>query len=222
MRDIRRITTIFSIAWLLSACQSGDQQILENFLNAVQRGDETTADSLSVVEFPTTISSWEVVKSGTDSVEPFRLAEYRQNVIQAKKSLETHYNDDDYFVQGNEEHYVKYKKATEQDPEVELSGALGEFQLEWNARQEKRKELETLVSTSEKVLESERNSASKSIRATVSEKYQGEVTIKEVQVKVNSDEGEKIFTLELRRYNLENKELNLTPMTSWIISDIKS
>ncbi len=221
MSKIGRIIAFASVACLLSACQSADQQILGNFLNAVQGGDEATADSLSIVKFPGKIKSWEVVDPGTDSVQPFRLAEYRQNAIQAKQDLEAQYEDDDYFVQANEEDYLKYKAATEEDPEVGLTGSVGEFQEQWNDRLEKRKELLARVAETAEVLELERNAANKSIRSTVSVKYEGEVLIKEIQVKVDGDEGDKTYTVELRRYNLENKELNLTPMANWIISDIQ-
>ena len=59
------------------------------------------------------------------------------------------------------------------------------------------------------------------MNTAVNEKFAGDVKGKELELKVNDDSGEKTYTFTLERYELEDKERNMSPIARWIITDIK-
>ena len=56
---------------------------------------------------------------------------------------------------------------------------------------------------------------------SINEKFDGNVKGKELRLKVNDGSAEKGYVFMLRRYELTNKESTLTPMSRWIITEIK-
>ena len=60
-----------------------------------------------------------------------------------------------------------------------------------------------------------------SLRVSVGDRYDIDVAIKKVRIKVDDGSGEKIYTIELRKYNLADRERNIKPISSRIIADIQ-
>ncbi len=75
MRSFFKILIGLSI--LLSACGEGDpeKEVVDNFFSAVQKGDATGVQQVSVAAFDGKPESWEIVERGSESEAPFELAD---------------------------------------------------------------------------------------------------------------------------------------------------
>ena len=59
------------------------------------------------------------------------------------------------------------------------------------------------------------------MNTAVNEKFAGDVKGKVLQLKVHDGSAEKSYTFKLERYELVDKERNMSPIARWIITDIK-
>lgn len=206
----------------LSACGSGEQELLDTFFTAVQTGDESTVEAVSLVGFSGEVKAWEIVAISPESSEPFLLPELRRKTAAAKTELDSQLQKDTEFLEFNNGAYERYQAEREKNPEQQhLEGELGDFQQEWEKRQEDQKVLQSKLDDANQKVKHERRAAGMSLRVSVGDSYDGDVTIKELRVKVDAGTGEKTYTIEFRKYDLADQERKITPISTWIIADIR-
>lgn len=219
MRTLRALFLVSASAFVLS-CSAGEEQVVRTYFNAVQGGDEIAAKGVSVVEFPGEVQSWEIVEVGPEFEEPFELVALFERVAERKKELEAAQEENSAFGEANMKLYSEYHQKRDKDPEAELTGKLGEFGAEWDARIEKQKALEADIRALEDDIDALKNEAGLSINSVVTGSYSGAVKGKEVSLKVNDGSADKMYKVVVKRYELADVEKNITPMSRWIITEI--
>jgi hypothetical protein len=216
-----RLLVILSILVLMVSCSGGEQQILKTFFIAVQGGDNATLSGISVVKFPGTVSSWEILEVGPDSKEPFTLAAKRAEYLELEKSVKKAQADNEAFLQDNSKQAAEYQKRIVADPEYKFTGDMAEFQTEWKARMAAQHEAEAKLDGSRREVEHLRDAAALSLNTSVNDNFKGDVEGKTVRLKVNDGTGDKIYSFTIQRFNLSDAERNLTPMSRWVITGIQ-
>ena len=125
--------SIFIAALGLSCTGEPGERALTAFGNAVQTGDELAAAQVSLVEFPGTVSTWEIIEIGPESSKPFQLMKLIEERGAMAKELEAMIAKTNIFLQDNEELSYEYKALTDKDPEREFTGELQVFDEEFTA-----------------------------------------------------------------------------------------
>ncbi|MGH9463581.1 MAG: hypothetical protein ACRD1X_20445 [Vicinamibacteria bacterium] len=214
---------VFSIIAFLAACSTPEEQLVNTFLTAVRDGQEDMIRGVSLVDLPETgIQSWEIIEVGLEATEPYRLAELRKAFFDATQAWESKVDDNDKFVNDNREETLRYRKEIGTDPGYKFpSGAMAEYQEEWETREAAAKELEEKVREADEALKKERDSVYMSANMAVRDGFEGDVTVKTVRVNVNGGSGSKTYALTLRKYNVVDSETGITPMSRWIVTDIE-
>ena len=202
------------------SCSGAEQEVVNSFLTATQSENETAAKAASLVEFPGEVVSWELVELGPASTEPFALAELYDKRSEVSRERRRVTEENAYFVQEHRSAFDEYEAKREDDPEYEFTGELAEFQKQWEQRLSKEEEGDRAAIDLDKEISRLQSAAGLSVSVTVNEKYVGEVSGKELTYRVNDGSTEKTHTFTLRKFNIVDKERNISPIGRWVITEI--
>ena len=220
MRSLKHL--FVGVAFLLvSGCAGQEEQVLNTFFTAIQGGDDNAIQSVSLAKFPGNVESWELVEIGAESQAPFTLPELHGELEKKRSELRIETEKYANFAGDNRSLFDEYKKKHEDDADEKFTGELGEFQVAWEERMQQLGVIEKEVETLDQEAEALRSVAGLSLNTAVNEKFAGDVKGKVLQLKVNDGSAEKSYTFTLERYELVNKERNMSPIARWIITDIK-
>lgn len=219
MRTVQILAlSIFSAALGLSCTGEPGERALTSFGTAVQAGDEVAAAQVSLVEFPGTVSSWEIIEIGPESSEPFpllKLIEERQEMVKEREALIAKTN---IFLQDNEELSYEYKALTDKDPDRTFTGELKVFDEEFTALLKNQNDQDAKIDEAGAAIDALKMAAALSTSTPgVGSTYDGDVLERTAKVQADG----KDYTITLQHYMLVNTEHNIKPMTRWIITDIQ-
>ena len=200
-----------------SGCTGQEEQVVDMFFSAVQGRDDAAMERVSLAKFPGDVQSWELVEIGPESEAPFTLPELHEKLAKKRSKLRIENEKNANYAGDYRALFDEYKKKRAEDPEATFTGKLGEFQLEWEERMAKQGELEKEVEALNEQAQALRSAAGLSLNTAVNENFAGDVKEKELRLKVN----DKSYTFKLHRYELVDKERNMSPIARWIITDIK-
>lgn len=214
---------VFLVLTLLFACGGGSERLIAQFFSAAEAGDEATLYAISRVEFPGVVESWEILETGQELTGPFQLPELRRKVSEAKRELDFFQQKEANFLNDNEESYQEYNALIAEESEKEFSGALAEFQQKYEELLGEGEKFAKAFEEANQEMEKEKSAASISMMGgTVTDKFDGEVTAREVLARVTTQEaGEKTYVFSLRKYNLVNTQTTARARSRWIIADIQ-
>ena len=202
-------------------CSGSERQVVDTFLTAVQAGNQETVKAVSVVAFPGNVSSWEVVEVGPVSSRPFKLAELESNFSKVMGERKVEQEKNDYFRQEHQRAFDEYTVKREKDPEYEFSGEMADFQKEWEARESKHKELDHAAMDLQKEIDHLRSSARLSASTNVNENFEGEVSERELTVKINDGSADKLYTFTIQKFSIVDTKRDIRPIGRWVISQFQ-
>ncbi len=194
---------------------------MSDFFQAVQGGDEIAAARVSLATFEGEVESWEIVEVGPESVAPFELPGFHERLMKKRSEIKIESGTNSNYAGDHRALFEEYKKKKVEDPDAMFEGELGEFQTEWEKRMESQGKLEEEEEEITAIMNVLKFEAGLSLSTSINEKFDGNVKGKELHLKVNDGSAEKGYVFMLRRYELTNKESTLTPMSRWIITEIK-
>ena len=213
---------IFSFIAFITSCTAPEEQLVDAFLTAVRDGHEEMIRGVSVVNLPDAdVQSWEIVEVSPETTEPYRLAELRAAFFDATKTWEDNIEENDKFLNDNEENTLRYRDRINADPDYKFtSGAMAEYQEEWERRVEEVRELASIVREADEVLKRERDSTYMSANMVARDTFEGDIEVMTVTVNVNGDSGSRTYDLTLRKYNVVDSETWIKPISRWIVAEI--
>lgn len=215
--------TLITISILLSACGGGDpeEQALGAFFSAVQKGDSMGMQQVSLAPFDGKVGSWEILERGTESEAPFQLADLETQLENKRKEVDAQRQANASFVSDNHDTYEAYKSKYAEDPSAPFQGALLAFHKQLQERQTRLAQLEADADQLSLDVEALKNAATLSLSTPIDTKYEGQIKVKPLQVKINDGTEDKTYTIVLHRYELVDSEHNLNPTPRWIIAEIQ-
>ena len=213
---------IFSFVAFITSCTAPEEQLVDTFLTAVRDGQEEMIQGLSMVNLPDAdVQSWEIVEVSPETTEPYHLAELSAAFFEATKTWEDNIAENDKFLNDNEENTLRYRDRIKADPDYKFtSGAMAEYQEEWERRVEEVRELASVVRATDEALKRERDNTYMSANMVARETFEGDIEIKTVRVNVNGDSGSRTYDLTLRKYNVVDSETGIKPISRWIVTEI--
>ncbi|MFQ5789934.1 MAG: hypothetical protein ACE5JI_05590 [Acidobacteriota bacterium] len=213
------MTLVVSV--LLGACARPEEEALNRFLAAARQGDHAAVGGMSVVGFPGTVKSWRVEEVIEQPVEAFRVPELRQQVETIEKARDAQFQGYGRFRRQNMENLKRIQARLDADPDYEFEGNLQELRLEWEKYRAERRDLEHQLGEVRRQIDHEARLAAKSLMSdTPIDRFEGEVAVSQVLVKVRTkEESEKPYRFTLRKYNLRDGANQ--PPSRWIVIAIK-
>ena len=203
------------------SCSGGEDEVVNAFLAAIQSGNEPATRAVSVVEFLGEVVSWEIVEAGPMSTERFALPELddRMSALSLERRRMT--VQINTFVQEHRRAYDEYEAKRKDEPDYEFAGEMAEFQKQWEERLVKQEEKDRIAIDLGKEISRLRSAAGLSVNVNVSAKFVGEVSAKELTLRVNDGStDEKTHTFTLQKFNIVDASRNLSPIGRWVITDI--
>lgn len=204
----------------LVACSSPEEELIDRYLLAAQRGDNATVAALSMVAFPNEVESWNVLEISDASSEPYRVPELREKVGAVEDERDAQFRVFGEFRQANYETLRRIGARLREEPAYHFPGELGELQDEWDAFREERRMVVAKLRDAEMELEREIRLVNKSLQRESSPAYlTGQALVKNARVRVTTPAGDGLYDITLTRYELKNQFDALIP-SRWIITAV--
>lgn len=220
MLELRTLAPILLSAVLIVGCSGGESQVVDTFLTAVQGGDEEMAKAVSMAEWTGKVESWEIVELGPSSSEAFQLAELESEFSKIMSDRKVEQQKNDYYRQDHKEQLAEYDARRKEDPEYAFAGEMAEFQKEWEERQTLKAKLDRAAADVQKQIDHLKDCARLSLSTDVGDSFEGDVSGRDLTIRVNDGSADKLYTFTVRRFNLADAARNLRPIARWVITDI--
>jgi hypothetical protein len=217
---MKRLVVCAAAAALL-ACVGPEEEILERYLLASQRGDSPTVAALSMVAFPEDdVQSWNILEISELPSEPYAIPVLRETVGLVEDERDAQFTVFGEFRRENYESLRRIQARLREEPDYHFSGRLGELQDEWDAFRLERRQVVAKPHEAEIAFEREIRRVNKSLQRESSPEYlTGEMLLKNARVRVTTELGDGHFDFTLTRYALKNQFDALVP-ARWIITAI--
>jgi hypothetical protein len=205
-----------------TACKSEEEEVVDRFLLAAQRGDDATVALLSMVAFPDELRDWELLSLSGERREGYRVPELRRRLSEAEHRRDEQFEAFGEFRQQNYEELAAIQRRRRDDPEARLTGRALELSTRWDAFREERRQVVNALHEAELALEWEIRRATKSLqRESAPEYLTGETVERDALVRAATSTGEQSFRVTLTRYDVRNQFGAVEP-SRWIVTEVGS
>jgi len=220
---LKRFVFAMVPVWLSAGCAGPEQEVLDRYLEASQRGDNETVAALSMVAFPEDVESWNVLDISDERREPYLVPELRQIVETAEDERDAQFKVFGEFRRKNYETLRRIRARVSDEPDYHFPGRNGELQDQWEVFRLERRQVVAKLHEAEIAFEREIRRVSKSLQRESSPEYLTGVALrKEARVRVTTVAPASVdehYTITLTRYELKNQFDALVP-ARWIITDV--
>ena len=215
-----RLLAVITLSGAAAACSGPEQQVVDNYFNAVKAQDNGTLSSFAAVTFNEPVESWKVLGSRDEPAAPATLPQLATKLRSLeteqaanKKTAQTYFN----------QHYGDIDKVKElKKKNGAVPAALAAVNGEWDKFNEKDRDLKKQVAAAKADLEKEKRAVRLSVGEVDGvEDLPGEVQTKVVDVEVVSKGQAKPYTMTLRRYELK-REGGPRTNSRWVVQDLKA
>ena len=220
---LKRFVFAMVPVWLSAGCAGPEQEVLDRYLEASQRGDNETVAALSMVAFPEDVESWNVLDISDERREPYLVHELRQNVKTAEDERDAQFKVFGEFRRKNYETLRRIRARVSDEPDYHFPGRNGELPEPWAVFRLARRQVVAKLHEAEIALEREIRRVNKSLQRESSPEYLTGVALrKEARVRVTTVAPASVdehYTITLTRYELKNQFDALVP-ARWIITEV--
>ncbi len=206
--------------WLSVGCAGPEQEVLDRYLEASQRGDNETVAALSMVAFPEDVESWNILEISDERRDPYLVPELRQIVETAEDERDAQFKVFGEFRRENYETLRRIGARVSDEPDYHFPGRNGELQDQWEVFRLERRQVVAKLHEAEIALEREIRRVNKSLQRESSPEYlTGQTLRKDARVRVTTPAGDEHYIITLTQYELENQFDALVP-ARWIITEV--
>ena len=204
---------------LAAACRSAEEELVDRFLRASQRGDSETVAALSLVAFPEEISDWELLSQGPLRREPYRIPELRAEVEAAEDRRDAQFREFGEFRQRHYDDLARIQRRLRDEPDYSFTGPLLELNEAWERHRQARRDVVTGLHEAEMALEREIRRVNRSLqRESTPEYLTGEILLRDVRVRIAG--SGRVYVVTVIRYELVNQFEAVVP-TRWIVAAVE-
>ena len=220
------VVAAFLAVFVLQGCSTKpEQSLLKSYFNAVSLKDNTTMASMALEPMALEADSWEIVRSSEESIEPAFLPELDRIEVELRKTMEANIGP---TVDAKDE--LDFAK---EDLDAARTAAarnaarkkVDELQAKYDEIYERHRALQREYNDARAAAAREEEITRFSLGARDlpnARSLTGSVHMKDVDVKVTKDGGERTHRLTLRKYDLRDEAMNLHHRGRWIIVRFES
>lgn len=198
------------LLFLLHSCGGKTEQtLLKSYFHAVTLNDNTTMATMALKPVALEYESWNIVSSGEERLEAASLSELNKKEMELKKELEDHVGP---TVEAQDALYVAQDKLDTARTKAARAAAqkeLEETQRKFEEEREIHRQLQKAYNDAKAESSKEEEISLFSLGAGELPNIrdmQGEVSFKDVQVRLGTKSGTKNYMFRLRRYVLRDED----------------
>ena len=207
---------IVLLIFIIHSCSSHPEEaLLDRYFNAMSFNDLNTLSTMAIEPADFEFDSWEIVNVSEEYTEAFTLPEMDRKEKELKKKV-----DDSTINTLNKRDEMDVAKFEMERRRTRANiNKFNEAEAEYNEMYKAHKELQKEYNETEAAAEKEEKIALFSLGGDFPRirMFEGDVHMKEVDIKVKRNGDEANYRIYMRQYELTDPENNITHTGRWII-----
>ncbi|MFW6131300.1 MAG: hypothetical protein ACOC5F_01745 [Candidatus Aminicenantaceae bacterium] len=221
-KSLYAVGIVIVIFGLISCSSSSEESFLKSYFNAVSLNDLQTMSTMALQPLAVEVKDWEIVEKELDTVEPAVLPELDKKQKELKKKLNDH-------IGPTLDAQEKVYEAQDELKYARTPAARRAARSKINKYQAQYEEEKALHSEMQKEFNEAKSKTAKEEEITLSSlglddlpnvrSLEGGIHKINMIVKITSESGmTRNYRFYMRKYELEDEELNITHRGRWIIT----
>ena len=211
---------VLAVAAFGVACGGSEKAIVDRYFGALRSGDNQTLSSFAAVRLEETAESWTIDATSEETRVPAPLPELTARLSELEAELEENKNQANAYALDRLDEVDQVRELVRE--EKPIPRRLEEVAAKWQEYNDRDRELKGQIGDARHAKESELGIVKLSVGDVDGvETRTGELLTKQLDLTLRIDGLAKPYTMELRRYQLENPEGASRPMSRWVVYSLE-
>lgn len=212
-------TAAAALAAFTTACGNQETQVIENFFRAIQAKDNQTVSSFSMVHFDQEVKSWKVKSVGEEQRVPAPLASLAKALKEADEAVAENKKDASGYFNAHPLEVDKVKPLVESGGKVPAN--LQKTADDWKRFTDLDRERKDKAAAAKQAYEREKRLVTMSTgQAGTADSLAGDLITKTASVEIESGGDVKLYSIQLRKYDVAPAGQTAKVMSRWLIQSI--
>ena len=212
-------TVAAALAAFTTACGNQETQVIENFFRAIQAKDNQTVSSFSMVHFDQEVKSWKVKSVGEEQRVPAPLASLAKALKEADEAVAENKKDASGYFNAHPLEVDKVKPLVESGGKVPAN--LQKTAEDWKRFTDLDRERKDKAAAAKQAYEREKRLVTMSTgQAGAADSLAGDLITKTASVEIESGGDVKLYSIQLRKYDVAPAGQTAKVMSRWLIQSI--
>ena len=212
-------TAAAALAAFTTACGNQETQVIENFFRAIQAKDNQTVSSFSMVQFDQEVKSWKVKSVGEEQRVPAPLASLAKTLKEADEAVAENKKDASGYFNAHPLEVDKVKPLVESGGKVPAN--LQKTADDWKRFTDLDRERKDKAAAAKQAYEREKRLVTMSTgQAGTADSLAGDLITKTASVEIESGGDVKLYSIQLRKYDVAPAGQTAKVMSRWLIQSI--
>jgi len=212
-------TAAAALAAITTACGNQETQVIENFFRAIQAKDNQTVSSFSVVRFDQEVKSWKVKSVGEEQRAPAPLAALAKALKEADEAVAENKKDASAYFNAHPLEVDKVKPLVESGGKIPAN--LQKTADDWKRFTDLDHERKDKAGEAKQAYEREKRLVTMSTgQAAGADTLAGDLVTKTASVEIESGGDVKLYSIQLRKYDVAPAGQTAKVMSRWLIQSI--
>ena len=212
-------TAAAALAAFTTACGNQETQVIENFFRAIQAKDNQTVSSFSMVHFDQEVKSWKVKSVGEEQRVPAPLASLAKALKEADEAVAENKKDASGYFNAHPLEVDKVKPLVESGGKVPAN--LQKTAEDWKRFTDLDRERKDKAAAAKQAYEREKRLVTMSTgQAGAADSLAGDLITKTASVEIESGGDVKLYSIQLRKYDVAPAGQTAKVMSRWLIQSI--
>lgn len=212
-------TAAAALAAFTTACGNQETQVIENFFRAIQAKDNQTVSSFSMVQFDQEVKSWKVKSVGEEQRVPAPLASLAKALKEADEAVAENKKDASGYFNAHPLEVDKVKPLVESGGKVPAN--LQKTADDWKRFTDLDRERKDKAAAAKQAYEREKRLVTMSTgQAGAADSLAGDLITKTASVEIESGGDVKLYSIQLRKYDVAPAGQTAKVMSRWLIQSI--
>lgn len=212
-------TAAAALAAFTTACGNQETQVIENFFRAIQAKDNQTVSSFSMVHFDQEVKSWKVKSVGEEQRVPAPLASLAKTLKEADEAVAENKKDASGYFNAHPLEVDKVKPLVESGGKVPAN--LQKTAEDWKRFTDLDRERKDKAAAAKQAYEREKRLVTMSTgQAGAADSLAGDLITKTASVEIESGGDVKLYSIQLRKYDVAPAGQTAKVMSRWLIQSI--
>ncbi|HVD76344.1 MAG TPA: hypothetical protein VNH43_01985 [Vicinamibacteria bacterium] len=212
---IRHLLVLTGLGLVLAACGHRDQNLVDQYFNAVNSKDNQTLGSFAAVGFDKKVDRWRIAKESDEEKAPIPLTD----LIAKQKELEKAVAENKKTATAySMDHYAEVDQVREtRKAGKPVPGKLQAVAAEWDKYNQKDRDLKKALADATAAVEKEKRNLERSLGPTENaEGLSGDMVTKRLDLVLTINGEDQPYVMTLRKYDIKG-----SARPRWVVHDLK-
>jgi outer membrane lipopolysaccharide assembly protein LptE/RlpB len=203
----------------LAACGHPEQNVVEQYFNAVNQGDDQTLASFATVKFDKKVQSWSITDPGVEQRVPAELPNLAKAVADTEAALADNKKTYNTYFLDHPKEVDQVRDLLRKDANIPSS--LKKYAEDWKAFTEKERDLKRQLVDAKAAVDKEKRAVVLSVgQVDDVESLTGEMVTKSLGLSLTIDGTAKPYEMMLRKYAMQSPAGGGRQVSRWVVSGL--